>query len=158
MQTFAEMMTVDTPAPPVVSSQALCPALAKLCMSGSERSLRALSQALCSALAKMCVRELRTEAPNTSVFYMAAVSLVAAVIGCFLPMAWGDTTSFRLPSHWAEWLLLCGIGASLQHSRTLMSTCAMPKPRVRKTVSKRILAGEVPALAQHQGPSGTLPL
>lgn len=69
-------------------------------------------QALCSALAKMCVRELRTEAPNTSVFYMAAVSLVAAVIGCFLPLAWGDTTSFKMPNHWLEWLLLCGVGAS----------------------------------------------
>ena len=73
-------------------------------------------QALCSALAKMCVRELRTEAPNTSVFYMAAVSLVAAVIGCFLPLAWGDTTSFKMPNHWLEWLLLCGVGASLPPS------------------------------------------
>ncbi len=69
-------------------------------------------QALCSALAKMCVRELRTEAPNTSVFYMAAVSLVAAIIGCFLPLAWGDTTSFKMPNHWLEWTLLCGVGAS----------------------------------------------
>ena len=71
-------------------------------------------QALCSALAKMCVRELRTEAPNTSVFYMAAVSLVAAVIGCFLPLAWGDTTSFKVPDHWLQWVLLCGVGASRQ--------------------------------------------
>jgi len=76
----------------------------------------AAAQALCSALAKMCVRELRTEAPNTSVFYMAAVSLVAAVVGCFLPMAWGDTTSFKVPNHWAEWLLLCGVGGLLRHS------------------------------------------
>ena len=74
------------------------------------------TQALCSAMAKMCVRELRTEAPNTSVFYMAAVSLVAAVIGCFLPLAWGDTSSFKMPNHWLEWLLLCGVGASLQAS------------------------------------------
>jgi hypothetical protein len=58
----------------------------------------------------MCVRELRTEAPNTSVFYMAAVSLVAAVIGCFLPMAWGDSTSFKVPDRWFQWLLLLGIG------------------------------------------------
>lgn len=64
----------------------------------------------------MCVRELRTEAPNTSVFYMAAVSLVAAVIGCFLPLAWGDKTSFKVPEHWLEWALLCGVGASLQPS------------------------------------------
>ena len=79
------------------------------------------AQALCSALAKMCVRELRTEAPNTSVFYMAAVSLVAAVIGCFLPMAWGDTTSFKVPNHWLEWVLLCGVGAfppALTHPRS----------------------------------------
>ena len=61
-------------------------------------------------MAKMCVRELRTEAPNTSVFYMAAVSLVAAIVGCFLPMAWGDTTSFKVPDRWFQWLLLVGIG------------------------------------------------
>ena len=61
-------------------------------------------------MAKMCVRELRTEAPNTSVFYMAAVSLVAAIVGCFLPMAWGDTTSFKVPNRWFQWLLLVGIG------------------------------------------------
>ena len=61
-------------------------------------------------MAKMCVRELRTEAPNTSVFYMAAVSLVAALVGCFLPMAWGDTTSFKVPDRWFQWLLLVGVG------------------------------------------------
>ena len=96
-------------------------------MSVSERSLPITVQALCSALAKMCVRELRTEAPNTSVFYMAAVSLVAAVIGCFLPFAWGDKSSFKVPDHWLEWVLLCGVGASLQYSLKEMYTCVMPK-------------------------------
>lgn len=59
----------------------------------------------------MCVRELRAEHPNVSVFYMAWVSLVAALIGCFLPMAWGATDSFRIPDHWAQWVLLVGVGA-----------------------------------------------
>jgi hypothetical protein len=73
---------------------------------------RCAAQALCSACAKMCVRELRAEHPNVSVFYMAWVSLVAALIGCFLPKAWGDTNSFRVPDHWAQWTLLVGIGMS----------------------------------------------
>ena len=70
-------------------------------------------QALCSALAKMCVRELRTEAPNTSVFYMAWVSLVAAILGCFLPRAWGDYSTFRMPDRWFQWVLQLGIRALL---------------------------------------------
>ena len=64
-------------------------------------------------MAKMCVRELRTEAPNTSVFYMAWVSLVAAFLGCFLPRAWGDYSTFRMPDRWFQWILLLGIGALL---------------------------------------------
>ena len=84
------------------------------CQQGLSHSRCCACQALCSALAKMCVRELRTEAPNTSVFYMAAVSLVAAIIGCFLPMAWGDTTSFKVPDRWFQWLLLVGIGEHLE--------------------------------------------
>ena len=68
-------------------------------------------QALCSACAKMCVRELRAESPNVSVFYMAWVSLVAALAGCFGAPLLGFTHTFRMPSHWAEWTLLAGIGA-----------------------------------------------
>ena len=81
-------------------------------------------------MAKMCVRELRTEAPNTSVFYMAAVSLVAALVGCFLPMAWGDTTSFKVPDRWFQWLLLVGIG---EHSGSplFIPFCYMPFSRNR---------------------------
>lgn len=96
----------------------------------SELNCLAAAQALCSALAKMCVRELRTEAPNTSVFYMAAVSLVAAVVGCFLPMAWGDSTSFKVPNHWAEWLLLCGVGGLLRHSVLISDLATLPSPEI----------------------------
>ncbi|KAK9904222.1 hypothetical protein WJX75_007139 [Coccomyxa subellipsoidea] len=81
----------------------------------------ALFQALCSACAKMCVRELRAEHPNVSVFYMAWVSLVAALIGCFLPKAWGDTNSFRVPDHWAQWTLLVGIGVTSYGSQFCMT-------------------------------------
>lgn len=49
-------------------------------------------------------------------FYMASVSLVAALIGCFLPMAWGDTSSFKIPNQWYEWAMLCGVGACLYSS------------------------------------------
>jgi hypothetical protein len=77
-------------------------------------------QALCSAMAKMCVRELRAENPNVSVFYMAWVSLIAALIGCFLPMTWGATDSFRVPSHWAEWVLLTGIGKLLCYQAAVL--------------------------------------
>ena len=59
----------------------------------------------------MCVRELRAEPPNVSVFYMAAVSLVAAVLGCTVPSWLGFQNVFRMPSHWAEWALLAGVGA-----------------------------------------------
>lgn len=69
------------------------------------------TQALCSACAKMCVRELRAESPNVSVFYMAWVSLLAALVGCFVTPLFGFTNTFRMPNHWAEWTLLAGIGA-----------------------------------------------
>ena len=59
----------------------------------------------------MCVRELRAESPNVSVFYMAWVSLIAALFGCFVTPLFGFTHTFRLPNHWAEWVLLAGIGA-----------------------------------------------
>ncbi|BDA45883.1 probable pseudopaline exporter CntI [Coccomyxa sp. Obi] len=78
-------------------------------------------KALCSACAKMCVRELRAEHPNVSVFYMAWVSLVAALIGCFLPMTWGATDSFRIPDHWAEWVLLVGVGVTSYGSQFCMT-------------------------------------
>lgn len=81
----------------------------------------ALFQALCSACAKMCVRELRAEHPNVSVFYMAWVSLVAALIGCFLPKAWGATDSFRIPGHWAQWVLLVGVGITSYGSQFCMT-------------------------------------
>lgn len=59
----------------------------------------------------MCVRELRAESPNVSVFYMAWVSLLAALAGCFVAPLFGFTGTFRMPNHWAEWTLLAGIGA-----------------------------------------------
>ena len=74
-------------------------------------------QALCSACAKMCVRELRAEPPNVSVFYMAFVSLIAAVIGCTVPALFGFENVFRIPGHWAEWVLLVGVGARFLSSR-----------------------------------------
>ena len=63
----------------------------------------------------MCVRELRAESPNVSVFYMAWVSLIAAIFGCFVTPLLGFTHTFRMPSHWAEWTLLAGIGAPGSH-------------------------------------------
>lgn len=74
-------------------------------------------QALCSAMAKMCVRELRTEDPSVSVFYLALVSSIAAIIGCSLPAslitppAGMSLLGFVVPRSLTETAMLVGVGA-----------------------------------------------
>ncbi len=68
-------------------------------------------------MAKMCVRELRTEDPSVSVFYLAFVSAVAATIGCSLPATWVtpppgmSLLGFMMPRSLAEGAMLVGVGA-----------------------------------------------
>ena len=74
-------------------------------------------QALCSAMAKMCVRELRTEDPSVSVFYLALVSSIAAIIGCSLPASLitpptgMSLLGFVVPRNLTEAAMLVGVGA-----------------------------------------------
>ena len=68
-------------------------------------------------MAKMCVRELRTEDPSVSVFYLALVSSIAAVIGCSLPAslitppAGMSLLGFIVPRNLTETAMLVGVGA-----------------------------------------------
>ena len=74
------------------------------------------AQALCSASAKMCVRELRTEDPSVSVFYLALVSSIAATIGVSLPASLvtppaGMSLLGWVNPSWREAAMLVGVGA-----------------------------------------------
>ena len=68
-------------------------------------------------MAKMCVRELRTEDPSVSVFYLAFVSAIAATIGCSLPATWVtpppgmSLLGFMMPRNLTEGAMLVGVGA-----------------------------------------------
>ena len=68
-------------------------------------------------MAKMCVRELRTEDPSVSVFYLALVSSIAAIIGCSLPAsliippAGMSLLGFVMPRSLMETAMLTGVGA-----------------------------------------------
>lgn len=91
----------------------------------NERSLLgvgfALFQALCSACAKMLVRELRTESPFVSVFYLSACSLIASVFGTGIPKALGWQNAIRLPNGWVEWSFMLGVGIASWGSQICMT-------------------------------------
>ncbi|KAK9826110.1 hypothetical protein WJX81_004310 [Elliptochloris bilobata] len=87
----------------------------------------ALFQALCSAMAKMCVRELRTEDPSVSVFYLALVSTIAATIGCSLPASvitpppGMSLLGFVVPRNMTETAMLVGVGLTSYGSQICMT-------------------------------------
>jgi len=68
-------------------------------------------------MAKMCVRELRTEDPSVSVFYLALVSSIAAVVGVSLPASLvtpppGMLLLGWVTPTWRSGAMLVGIGAA----------------------------------------------
>ena len=82
-------------------------------------------------MAKMCVRELRTEDPSVSVFYLALVSSIAAIIGCSLPAslitppAGMSLLGFVMPRSLTETAMLVGVGARCQ-ARPELAECNSP--------------------------------
>ena len=80
-------------------------------------------------MAKMCVRELRTEDPSVSVFYLAFVSSIAAIIGCSLPAslisppAGMSLLGFIVPRNLTETAMLVGVGACCS-SRPELADCS----------------------------------
>lgn len=69
-------------------------------------------QALSSACAKMCVRELRTENPSVSVFYLSWVTAAAAAIAICIQIALGKPVgeAMPVPGTFLDWVLFLGVG------------------------------------------------
>lgn len=82
-------------------------------------------QALSSACAKMCVRELRTENPSVSVFYLSWVTSTAAAIAIFIQIAIGKPVgkAIPLPGTFLDWALFLAIGEATLAQLTDGAVC-----------------------------------
>ncbi len=104
-------------------SDTICLLDTSICANDSTRCMQALS----SACAKKCVRELRTENPSVSVFYLSWVTSAAAAIAIFIQIALGKPVgkAIPVPGTFLGWALFLAVGEWSQphFPRRLLGLC-----------------------------------